>query len=72
MSEQDPNQALQALASMPKDTLLQTMRAHGELSQACLSRNYTSVDPLPRTAVLFPCSPVQGHPGTPDLARLEA
>ena len=45
MSEQDPNQALQALASMPKDTLLQAMRANGELSQACLSRNYTSVDP---------------------------
>ena len=32
-TEQDTSQALQALASMPKDTLLQKLRAQGELSQ---------------------------------------
>ena len=45
MSEQDPNQALQALAGMPKDTLLQAMRGHGELSQACLLRSHTKFEP---------------------------
>ena len=29
-TEQDTSQALQALASMPKDTLLQKLRAQGE------------------------------------------
>lgn len=31
-TEQDASQAVQALAGMPRDTLLQKMRAHGELS----------------------------------------
>ena len=31
-TEQDTSQALQTLASMPKDTLVQKMRAQGELS----------------------------------------
>ena len=37
---QDTSQALQALASMPKDTLLQKMQAQGELSHASVVALY--------------------------------